>query len=129
MTYVDGFVLPIATDKLEEYRKIAEKAGKIWLEHGALEYKECAFDDNGTMDTTRKFADIGGAKAGETVIFAYIVYESREHRDAVNAKVMADPRLCEGMDEQSLPFDCKRMGYGGFKAIVEYSANSRKQAA
>ena len=117
MTYVDGFVIPIKGDGLETYRQIAEKACKVWMEHGALDYKECVIDDD-HIKGMRPFAETAGAQAGETVIFAYIVYQSRAHRDAVNAKVMADPRMKEE-EFEAMPFDCKRMAYGGFKTIVE----------
>lgn len=118
MAYVDGFVLPVAKDKLEAYRALAEGAGKIWIEHGALEYKECVLDD-GAIPGVRPFAEAAGAGEGETVIFAYITYHSREHRDEVNQKVMADPRI-QCHDPSTMPFDCARMAYSGFKAIVEY---------
>ena len=117
MTYVDGFVLPVPENKIEKYRKIAKKAGKVWREHGALDYKECVIDDD-SIHGMRSFAEAAGAKKGETVVLAYIVYKSRVHRDQVNKKVMADPRITEqGPDK--MPFDCKRMAYGGFKTIVE----------
>ena len=119
MTYVDGYVLPVPAKKLEVYRKIALKAGKIWKEHGALEYKECAGDDLKTSFGV-SFAKNMNLKKGETVIFAFVVFKSRAHRDKVNAKVMKDPRLTEGMEQADMPFDCKRMVYGGFKSIVEF---------
>lgn len=117
MKYVDGFVLPIAQDQLEEYRRIAAEAGAIWKEHGALEYIECAGEDLDIQDL-RSFPDMAGCKPGETVVFAWIVYESREHRDQVNKKVMEDPRI-KNMGPDKVPFDCSRMAYGGFQAIVE----------
>lgn len=115
--YVDGFVIPLSIGKLEEYKHIAEKAGAIWKEHGALEYWECVGDDldSGNMVSFRKAADAGD---GETVIFSWIVYASREHRDKVNAAVMADPRIKEMMEQIAEPFDCKRMVYGGFAGLV-----------
>ncbi|MEX2450632.1 MAG: DUF1428 domain-containing protein [Rhodospirillales bacterium] len=117
MTYVDGFVLPVPEGNIDTYREISEKAGKIWLEHGALQYRECVADDVADKGFCRTFPDAVGTQDGETVIFAFIVYTSRAHRDAVNEKVMADPRLkCDG---ETMPFDCKRMAYGGFKAIVD----------
>lgn len=117
MSYVDGFVLPVPEGKLDAYRALAEKAGKVWKDHGALEYRECVLEDNKT-EFGLPFPQIAGVKPGETVIFAYITYRSREHRDEVNAKVMADERMndCGGDD---MPFDCKRMAYGGFKTLVE----------
>lgn len=116
--YIDGFVIPVSKDKIEAYREIAIKASAIWKEHGALEYIEAAGDDLDVKDQL-SFTTLAAAGAGETVIFAYIVYESREHRDAVNAKVFADPRLHEMCGPDKAPFDCKRMAYGGFKTIVE----------
>lgn len=115
--YVDGYVLPVPKKKLEAYRRIAQKAGKIWREHGALEYRECVGDDLNVKWGTR-FPRITKLKAGETVIFSWIVFKSRGHRDKVNAKVMKDPRLAS-MDPKSMPFDIKRMVYGGFKTLVE----------
>jgi uncharacterized protein YbaA (DUF1428 family) len=116
--YVDGFVLPVSKDKVEEYRELAEKAGAIWKEHGALEYIEAVGDDLETADMV-SFRTIAGAGDDETVVFAWIVYESREDRDRVNAAVMEDPRLKEDMEKHKGIFDYKRMAYGGFKAIVE----------
>ncbi|MBE2181310.1 MAG: DUF1428 domain-containing protein [Chthoniobacterales bacterium] len=115
--YVDGFVLSVPKDKLETYREIAGKASKIWKEHGALDYRECVIEDANAPEMV-SFPQLAGAKDGEVVVFAYIVYASREQRDAVNAKVMADPRLSEGCDPDNMPFDCKRMAYGGFQTIV-----------
>ena len=117
MAYVDGFLLTVATEKLEAYRKMSTDACAIWMEHGALDYKECVIDDD-HIEGVRPFAEAADAKEGETVVFSFIVYASREHRDEVNKKVMADPRLAETCTDQKL-FDCKRMAYGGFKAIVE----------
>jgi uncharacterized protein YbaA (DUF1428 family) len=116
--YVDGFVIPLHKDKIETYRKIAEEAGSIWKEHGALEYYECVGDDLEVKDQV-PFPKIIGAKPDETVVFSWIVFESREHRDAVNQKVISDPRLRNIMNEASMPFDCERMAYGGFRSIVE----------
>ncbi|HEV3408834.1 MAG TPA: DUF1428 domain-containing protein [Chthoniobacterales bacterium] len=118
MKYVDGFVLPVPRKNLAAYRRMAEKAGKIWREHGALDYRECVADDL-KVKVGMPFPRVMKPKRGETLVFAYIVYKSRAHRDAVNKKVMADPRLTEDMDMNNMPFDCKRMTYGGFKAIVE----------
>jgi len=115
--YIDGFLLPIAKDQIENYRQIAEKAAVVWKEHGALEYVEAVGDDLDVKDQL-PFPQVTGAGENETVILAYIVYESREHRDAVNAKVFADPRLNEMCSPESAPFDFKRMAYGGFKSIV-----------
>lgn len=115
--YVDGFVLPLPKDKVEKYREIAEKASKIWLEYGALEYRECVGDDL-NVEGVLSFNKIADAGEADTVIFAYIVYNSKEQRDEVNAKVMADPRLNEMCSPDDMPFDCKKMAMGGFKSIV-----------
>ncbi len=116
-TYVDGFVIPIPKDKVDEYRSIASAAGKIWMEHGALEYRECIGEDLQT-EHGAGFPKIAGCAPHETVVFAWIVYESREHRDKVNAAVMEDPRIKE-MGPETMPFDCGRMAYGGFQTIVQ----------
>ena len=116
--YVDGFVVPVPTANLEAYRRIARKAGKIWKEHGALEYVECAADDVKPGKLT-SFPQSVKLKPDETVVFSWIVYASRKQRDAINAKVMADPRLEAMMDPKAMPFDMKRMFFGGFKTIVE----------
>lgn len=121
MPYVDGFVLPVPKKKLPEYIRIARKAGKIWLEHGALDYQECAGDDLEIQGMT-PFTKCFPVKAGETVMFSYIVYKSRAHRDRVNAKVCKDPRLAAMCDPTNMPFDLKRMAYGGFKAVVSATA-------
>ena len=118
MAYVDGFVVPVPKKKLEAYRRLARKAGKIWREHGALEFKECVADDVKVGKWT-SFPRSVKLKRGETVVFSYIVYKSRAHRDKVNAKVMKDKRLFEGMPKE-MPFDMKRMAYGGFKTLVEF---------
>jgi uncharacterized protein YbaA (DUF1428 family) len=118
MTYVDGYVLPVPTKKLKEYQRIARMAAKIWKEHGALEYKECAGDDMNVKFGV-PFPKTMNVKKGETVIFAFVVFKSRAHRDKVNAKVMKDKRLEEAMDISKMPFDTKRMVYGGFKSIVD----------
>jgi uncharacterized protein YbaA (DUF1428 family) len=118
MKYVDGFVLPVPKKNLTAYRSMALKASKIWKEHGALEYFECAGDDL-QVKFGMPFPKQMKTKAGETVVFAFIVYKSRAHRDKVNAKVMKDPRIANMCDPKKMPFDCARMCYGGFKAIVE----------
>ncbi len=117
MRYVDGFVLPVPKKNLRAYRRIAQKAGKIWREHGALEYVECAGDDV-KMGKLTSFPQSVKLKPDETVVFSWIVFQSRAHRDRVNAKVMKDPRLAKMMDPKSMPFDTKRMVYGGFKVLV-----------
>ena len=114
--YVDGFVIPIPKKKVEEYRRIAQKAGKVWREHGALEYVEAVGDD---LKPRWGFPKMVKPKPGETIAFSFIVYKSRAHRDQVNAKVMKDPRIKPMMDPKAMPFDLKRMVYGGFKTIVE----------
>ena len=116
--YVDGFVVPVPKKKLAAYLAMAKKASKIWKEYGALDYKECVGDD---LDAKFCMSFPKGVKIkpSETVFFSYIVYKSRAHRDAVNKKVMKDPRIAEMCDPKDTPFDCKRMLYGGFKAIVE----------
>jgi uncharacterized protein YbaA (DUF1428 family) len=115
--YVDGFVVPVPTKNLPAYRRMARKAGKIWREHGALAYTECVADDVKVGKLT-SFPQSVKLKPGETVVFSWIVYKSRAHRDKVNAKVMKDPRLADMMDPKSLPFDGKRMIYGGFAVSV-----------
>jgi uncharacterized protein YbaA (DUF1428 family) len=114
--YVDGFVLPLPRKNVDTYRRLAQKAGKVWIEHGALEYHECVGEDLDTKFGV-SFPRSAKAKPGETVVFAWIVFKSRTHRDKVNAKVMQDPRLAHGAQE--MPFDPKRMGYGGFTTIVD----------
>lgn len=118
MAYVDGFVVPVPTKNVAAYRRMAQKAGKVWREHGALEYIECLADDVKRGKHT-SFPQSVKLKPGETVVFAYIVYKSRTHRDRVNAKVMKDPRLADMMDPKALPFDGKRMFWGGFKVLVD----------
>jgi uncharacterized protein YbaA (DUF1428 family) len=118
MSYVDGFVLPVPKKNLQAYRRMAQKAGKVWRDHGALEYMECVADDVKPGKHT-SFLQSVKLKPGETVVFAYIMYKSRAHRDRVNAKVMKDPRLANMMDPKSMPFDGKRMFWGGFKTLVE----------
>lgn len=117
MNYVDGFVIPVPSHALPAYRKLAAKAAKIWREHGALEVHECVADDVKPGKLT-SFPQSVKLKEGEVVVFSWIVFKSRASRDRVNAKVMADPRLADMMDPQSVPFDVKRMFYGGFKEIV-----------
>ncbi|MFL6548987.1 MAG: DUF1428 domain-containing protein [Povalibacter sp.] len=115
--YVDGFILPIPKKNAETYRRIARKAGKVWREHGALEYRECVADDVKPGKWT-SFPQSVKLKPGEVVWFSYIVYKSRKHRDRVNAKVMKDPRLASMMNPKSMPFDGKRMIFGGFNVSV-----------
>ncbi len=118
MKYVDGFVVPVPKKNLKAYAKMAALGGKIWMEHGALEYFECAGDD---LDVKYGMPFKKGIKLkpSETVVFAFIVYKSRAHRDQVNAKVMKDPRMHSA--PKDMPFDCQRMMWGGFKTLVEHS--------
>ncbi len=117
MNYVDGFVVPVPKKNLAAYRRMAQKAGKVWMEHGALEYVECVADDVKPGKST-SFPQSVKLKADETVVFSYIVYKSRAQRDRIMAKVMKDPRLAAMMDPKAMPFDGKRMFYGGFKILV-----------
>ena len=118
MNYVDGYVLPVPVKNLDAYWRAARKAGKIWREHGALAYVECVGDDVKHGKHT-SFPQSVKLKPGETVNFSWIVYKSRAHRDHVHAKVMKDPRLAGMMDPKKLPFDGKRMSWGGFKVTIE----------
>jgi uncharacterized protein YbaA (DUF1428 family) len=118
MSYVDGFIVPVPKKNLKAYRAMAKKAGKVWREHGALDYKECVADDV-KMGKWTSFPRSVKMKKNETVVFSYIVYKSRADRDRSIAKVMKDPRLAKMMDPKRMPFDGKRMIYGGFKTIVE----------
>ncbi len=118
MRYVDGFVLTVPKKNLAAYRRMAQKAGTIWREHGALEYRECVGDDL-KVKFGVPFPRLAKAKSGETVVFPWIVHKSRSHRDRVNAKVMKDPRIKGMCDEKSMPFDVKRMAWGGFKMLVD----------
>ena len=118
MSYVDGFVLPLPKKNLAAYRRMAKLGSKVWRDHGALEYRECVGEDLAVkfgMPFTKQLK----TKTGETVVFAWITYKSRKHRDQVNAKVMKDKRLAASMDAKKMPFDVKRMCYGGFKTLVE----------
>ena len=116
MQYVDGFIVPVPKKSLNAYRTMARKAAKVWREHGALDYRECVAEDVKVGKWT-SFPRSVKLKPGETVIFSWITYKSRKHRDRVNAKVMKDPRLA-GMDPKTMPFDAKRMIYGGFEVFV-----------
>lgn len=117
MAYVDGFLLAVPKKKLKAYRLMAQKAGKVWREHGALEYRECVSDDLKSKYSMPLKRGIK-LKAGEAVVFSWIVYKSRADRDRVNKLVMKDKRLAKMMDPKEMPFDFKRMGYGGFKVLV-----------
>jgi uncharacterized protein YbaA (DUF1428 family) len=116
--YIDGFVIPLPKKNVNAYRRMAQKAGKVWRDHGALEFRECVGDDL-NIKMGLPFPRGIKIRPGETVLFSYIVYKSRAHRDRVNARVMKDPRLAKMMDPKAMPFDVKRMMHGGFKTIVE----------
>ena len=118
MKYVDGFVLPVPKKNLPAYRRMAAMAGKVWREHGALDYKECVGNDL-KVKCGVPFPRQMKLKPGETVVFSYIVYKSRAHRDRVNAKIMKDPRIAQMCDPKDMPFDVKRMLYGGFEVMVD----------
>jgi uncharacterized protein YbaA (DUF1428 family) len=118
MAYVDGFVVPVPKRNLKAYRSMARKAGKVWRDHGALEFRECVADDVKVGKWT-SFPRSVKLKGNETVLFSYIVYKSRKDRDRVLKKVMSDKRLAKMMNPKAMPFDAKRMIYGGFKPIVE----------
>ena len=117
MSYVDGFIVPVPKKKLAAYRSIAKKAGKVWRDHGALEYWECVADDVKKGKWT-SFPRCVKLKGGETVIFSWIMYKSRKDRDRILKKVMADPRLKKMMNPKAMPFDGKRMIWGGFESFV-----------
>ncbi len=118
MPYVDGFVLPVPKKNLQAYRRMARRAGKVWREHGALQYVECVADDVKPGKLT-SFPQAVKLKAGEAVWFSWIVYRSRRDRDRILARVMKDPRLAKMMDPKAMPFDGKRMFWGGFKMMVQ----------
>ena len=118
MAYVDGFILPLPKSNIEQYRAVATRCGEIWREHGALQFRECIAEDVKPGKLT-SFPQAVNLEEGETVIFSWIVYESREQRDEVNDKVMKDPRMAELMKPEAMPFDGKRMVYGGFDLLVD----------
>lgn len=119
MSYVDGYILPIPKKNLKTYRAMAQLGGKVWRKHGALDYKECVGEDLKTA-WGMPFGKILKLKPGETVIFAYIVFKSRKHRDTVNKKVMKDPLMNDPeFGDKPMPFDMKRMAYGGFSVLVD----------
>jgi uncharacterized protein YbaA (DUF1428 family) len=117
--YVDGFIVPVPKSKLAAYRRMAQRGAKVWKEHGALEYVECLADDVSWGKRTSFQRAVKMNRRSETVVFSYIVYSSRRDRDRIMKKVMADPRLADFMDMKKLPFDAKRMIFGGFRTIVE----------
>ena len=118
MAYVDGFIVPVPMENIDAYREVARKCGAIWREHGALQFRECIADDvkPGKLTSFPQSVDL---QEGETVVFSWITYESRAHRDEVNEKVMKDPRMAPMMDPAAMPFDGKRMIYGGFDVLVD----------
>ena len=118
MSYVDGFIVPVPKKSLPAYRRMAQKAGKVWRDHGALEFRESVADDVKVGKWT-SFPRSVKRKSGETVVFSWIIYKSRGHRDRVLKKVMKDKRLANMMDPKAMPFDAKRMIYGGFKIMVD----------
>ena len=122
--YVDGFVIPVPKRSIKAYKAIATKAGKVWREHGALDYKECIADDVKKGKST-SFPQAVKLKPGEVVWFSWIVYKNRKHRDSVNKKVMNDKRLASMMDPKNMPFDAKRFFYGGFKVVVDLKGGRR----
>ena len=119
MTYVDGFLIPLPKKNLKAYKKMAQWGKKTWMKYGALDYKECVGDDLNNSMAVLTYPKLLKLKAGETAVFAYIVFKSRKHRDAVNKKVMSDPAMNDPEMMKKMPFDVKRMVYGGFKVIVE----------
>jgi uncharacterized protein YbaA (DUF1428 family) len=128
MAYVDGFVIAVPTKNLKAYAAMARAAGKIWMEYGALEYRECVGDDLKIKGITATFPKLVEAKRGESVVFSWITYKSRASRDAIMAKLMKDPRLAKMMDPNNPPFDMARMSYGGFQPIVDLTAKAKKSA-
>jgi uncharacterized protein YbaA (DUF1428 family) len=126
MSYADGFLIVVPSKNIEAYRKMSEKAGKVWIEYGALDYKECVAEDMNAEGMTSTFPQTLGTKKNETVIFSWILYKNRKHRDAVLKQVMADPRITASMQDK-MPFDPTRMLYGGFEAIVDLTAKAPKK--
>jgi uncharacterized protein YbaA (DUF1428 family) len=118
MKYVDGYVLPVPKKNLAAYRRMATECSKVWRKYGALEIRECVRDDLKTIKV-KSFPSLVKPKRGETVVFSWIVYKSRAHRDSVNDKVMKDPRMARMMKTKKMPFDSKRMTYGGFNVMVD----------
>ena len=119
MRYVDGFVLPVPAKNLLAYRRMARRAGRIWMEYGALEFVECVGDDISDGKCHFPFDKMAKAKRGEAVVFSFIVYKSKADRNRIYAQVMKDPRLAKSMQGKGMPFDWKRMAHGGFRAIVD----------
>ena len=119
--YIDGFVIPVPRKKLAAYKRMSRKAGRIWLEHGALEFRETVAEDPAPEGVV-PFARVARSKPGEVVVFSFTAFRSRAHRDRVNAKVMQDPRVLAMMSEEQMPFDAKRMVYGGFSVMIDMAA-------
>jgi uncharacterized protein YbaA (DUF1428 family) len=128
MAYADGFLIPVPTKNLAAYRKMSEAAGKVWMEHGALDYKECAGDDMTPEGLTTTFPKAMKLKSGHTLVFSWIVYASKGERTRILKKVMADPRLAKMMDPKKSPFDPKQMLYAGFDVIVDMAPAKRRKA-
>ena len=126
--YVDGFVIPVPKRNVAAYRRISQAAGKVWIEYGALEYRECVGDDLKAKGVA-PFARAARAKPNETVFFSWIVYRSRAHRDRVNKKIMSDPRIAKMMDGKGMPFDSKRMVYGGFRMLVDLGGHRSSRSS
>jgi uncharacterized protein YbaA (DUF1428 family) len=122
MAYADGFLIPIPTKNIEAYRKLSTLAGKIWMEYGALDYKECVGDDLTPQGMSVNFPQLLGMKKNETVIFSWILYKNRKQRDTIMKKVMSDPRLAN--TPEAMPFDMKRMYVGGFDVLVDFEAKA-----
>ncbi|RJQ20229.1 DUF1428 domain-containing protein [Candidatus Woesearchaeota archaeon] len=118
MTYIDGYVLPLPKKNIGKYKKTAQEAGKIWMKHGALQYVECIGNELDNKWSTLKYEKMAKAKKGETVVFSFITYTNKKHRDAVNKRVMKEMEKKYDKN-QPMPFDMKRMAYGGFEAIVD----------
>jgi len=116
--YIDGFVLPIQRDRLNEYKRLAEAVAEIWKEHGALDYREYVGDDL-YLEGTRSFTDLVAATKDETIVFGWVIFDSREARDLANEKVAADPRMAGLIDSSNSGFDAGRMAYGGFQPLVQ----------
>ena len=116
-TYIDGFVLPVSRDRLDDYRRLVEAVAEIWKEHGALDYREYVGDDL-VLEGTRSFADLVLASEGEAIVFGWVEFASREARDLANQKVAADPRMSDLVDSSNSGFDAARMAYGGFRSLV-----------
>ena len=118
--YIDGFVLPVPRDRLNEYKRLVEAAAEIWKEHGALDYREYVGDDL-KLEGTRSFTDLIAATEDEIIVFGWVIFDSREARDLANEKVAADPRMADLIDSSNSGFDAKRMAYGGFRSLVRSS--------